>query len=188
MRGHARDHSIFHAPAFIRPMEVPMISTSTGAWFARAVPLGLIAGLTFAAFEMVVAAAQQGTQGFFMPLRMMGAIVLGAQALEPWYSLAYAATTGLLVHAVLSIAFALVFVAVFQPIPTFRPRGLLLTGCLYGVLLWVVNFYVIAPVMGWTWFAEQTNPAVQFIAHTFFYGCTLSYLLLRDAAAVHQID
>jgi uncharacterized membrane protein YagU involved in acid resistance len=165
-----------------------MTATSTRTWIARAVPLGLIAGLTFAAFEMVVAAAQQGAQGFFMPLRMIGAMVLGAQALEPFYSLGYAAIVGLLVHATLSVLFALLFVAVFQPIPTIRPRGLVLTGCLYGVLLWLVNFYVIAPVMGWTWFAERTNPVVQFIAHTFFFGCTLSYLLLRDAAAVHQFD
>ena len=166
-----------------------MTQTAHRTWMAHAIPLGLMAGLGFVAFEMLAAGSQLGMERLFMPLRMIGAIVLGAQALQPSYSLLAAATTGMVVHLILSVAFAVLFVALFQPTPTVRSsRQLLLAGCLYGVLLWVINFYVIAPVLGWTWFAERTNPAVQFIAHTFFYGCTLSYLLLRDAVTVHSAD
>ena len=166
-----------------------MTHTAHRAWMVRATALGLMAGLGFAAFQMLAAGSQSGTEGLFMPLRMIGAIVLGAQALQPSYSLLAAATTGTLVHLVLSVAFAVLFVALFQPTPTVRSsRQLLLSGCLYGALLWVINFYVIAPVLGWTWFAERTNPAVQLIAHTFFYGCSLSYLVLRDAVAIYSAD
>ncbi len=162
-----------------------MTHTAHRAWIARAIPLGLMAGLVFAAFQMLVAGSQLGTEGLFMPLRRIGAIVMGHQALQPTYSLRYAAVGGILLHLLLSIAFAVLFIAVFQPIPTVRSgRQFLLAGCGYGVLLWIINFYVIAPVLGWTWFADRTNPAVQFIAHTFFYGCTLSYLLWRDAVAI----
>jgi uncharacterized membrane protein YagU involved in acid resistance len=100
-------------------------------------------------------------------------------------SLPYAATVGMVLHVVLSITFAILFVALFQPTPTVRSSTqLLLLGCCYGALLWVVNFYVIAPVLGWTWFADRTNPLVQFIAHTCFYGCTLSYVFGRDGAPI----
>jgi hypothetical protein len=34
-------------------------------------------------------------------------------------------------------------------------------------------------VFGWTWFPENTNAVVQFVAHTFFYGTVLGYVLNR---------
>jgi len=46
-----------------------------------------------------------------------------------------------------------------------------------GLGLWLVNFYVIAPIGGWTWFPEDTIPLRQFIAHTFFYGAVLGLYL-----------
>ena len=39
--------------------------------------------------------------------------------------------------------------------------------------LWVVNFYLIAPIFGWTWFPEMTDPLVQFVAHAGFFGVPL---------------
>jgi uncharacterized membrane protein len=48
---------------------------------------GFMAGLLFALFEMIAAALMQNPNSLFMPLRMIGAIVLGPAALEPTYSL-----------------------------------------------------------------------------------------------------
>jgi hypothetical protein len=50
-------------------------------------------------------------------------------------------------------------------------------------MLWIVNFYVIAPVFGWTWFADDTIASAQFLAHTLGYGCVLGLVLTRIAAA-----
>lgn len=33
----------------------------------------------------------------------------------------------------------------------------------------------IAPVAGWTWFPEQTNPVVQLLAHAFFFGAPVGW-------------
>ncbi|MDQ3937167.1 MAG: hypothetical protein M3253_00635, partial [Chloroflexota bacterium] len=46
-----------------------------------------------------------------------------------------------------------------------------------GFALWIVNFYVIAPLAGWQWFPNETDPLVQFVAHTFFYGSVLGLYL-----------
>jgi hypothetical protein len=35
-------------------------------------------------------------------------------------------------------------------------------------------------VFGWTWFPENTNAVVQFVAHTFFYGTVLGFVLNRS--------
>ncbi len=43
------------------------------------------------------------------------------------------------------------------------------------LLLWLVNFYVVAPVL-FPWFL-MANPVVQFLAHTFFFGTVLGLSL-----------
>jgi hypothetical protein len=159
-----------------------MALTSNRTLIIHAIPLGLMAGLGFAAFQMLAAAWQMGSRGLFMPLRMIGAILLGRQALDPSYGVAYAVIVGLMVHVTLSIGFAVLFVVLFQPGRPLRSmRQLLLAGCLYGVLLWIVNFYVVAPILGWYWFPDRTSPAMQFLAHTFFYGYPLGYFFWREA-------
>lgn len=50
---------------------------------------------------------------------------------------------------------------------------------IYGLALWIVNFYLIAPAAGWSWFPERTNMVVQFIAHTLLFGMVLGIYLDR---------
>ena len=143
---------------------------------------GVLAGLLFALFEMMAAALMQGSNALFMPLRMIGAIVLGPAALEPTYALGVAAVTGVLVHIVLSVALAFVFAAMVPP--AWNRGSLAFAGIAFGLFLWIMNFYVIAPFAGWSWFPERTNPVVQLVAHTFFYGCPLGWLLARSRLAL----
>lgn len=140
---------------------------------------GIIAGLVFAIFEMVMATVLMGTEAFFMPLRMIGAIVLGQQAIAVSYPLITAALTGVVVHMILSVVFGIVFVGIAYTFPIVsRSKTATITATsIYGLLIWIVNFYIIAPVFAWTWFPEQTNPIVQFVAHTFFYGTVLGIYL-----------
>ena len=62
-------------------------------------------------------------------------------------------------------------------VPALRSSiGVLTTvGVAYGLVLWLVNFYVIAPA-AFPWFG-MANPVVQFIAHVFFFGAVLGYYL-----------
>jgi hypothetical protein len=155
-----------------------MVTVATKFGIGHVVVAGIIGGILFAAFEMLAAATLMGSQASFMPIRMIGAMLLGAGALDPGYSLAVGCITGLVIHIVLSIAFAMIFASIASPAAT--ESTLALGGILFGTILWLVNFYVIAPLAGWTWFPEQTNTPVQFIAHAFFFGCPVGWYLGRS--------
>lgn len=148
-------------------------------WVKHGLIGGVIAGLVFAMFEMVMAAILNGAGAFFMPLRMIGAMLLGQQALQPDYSLVAAALAGVGVHMTLSMMFGLGVAAAARYVPALAASttALLAWTSLAGLGLWIVNFYIIAPIAGWNWFPDNTNPAVQFVAHTFFYGTVLGVYL-----------
>ncbi len=152
------------------------------AWWVKQGAIGgLLAGVVFAMFEMIVAALMMGASAFWMPLRMIGAIVLGQRALEPGYALVTAAIVGMLVHLMLPVAYGIVFalLVAYLPVLAASTAILLAAASVYGLLLWLVNFYAIAPLAGWRWFPEQTNPVVQFIAHTVMFGTVLGVYLAR---------
>jgi hypothetical protein len=145
---------------------------------ARAiVGAGVSAGLIFALFEMVAAAAMQGLAAALTPLRMIGAMMLGPGALDPSYSIGIAVMTGIIVHLVLSVAFAFVLAAMLSPHWTGTQAAL--AGVVFGLGLWLVNFYMIAPLAGWDWF-PRSNPVVQAIAHAGFFGCPVAWRLARS--------
>lgn len=138
---------------------------------------GIVAGITFAIFEMVAALFLIGPQAFFTPLRMIGAIGLGEQALNPGYPLFQAATVGAIIHMMLSIVYGIVFAVLTTSGRWLQTGGGAVTGAtLFGFLLWILNFYILAPALGYTWFVEA-NPIVQFLAHTFFFGTILGTYL-----------
>lgn len=148
-------------------------------WIKHGLIGGVIAGIVFAAFEMVMAAILDGPNALFMPLRMIGGIALGKQALDPGFSLVAAAAAGLAVHMVLSAVYGagVAGVARYVPILASSAAALIAWASIAGFGLWLVNFYVIAPIGGWIWFRDGTNAVVQSIAHTFFYGTVLGIYL-----------
>jgi cytochrome b561 len=127
-------------------------------------------------FEMIV--AWMMGNGFFAPLRMIGAIALGEEALEPSYSLLTAAAAGLVVHMMLSIIFGAIAGAIISAVTALQTNALALivATSIFGFLLWIVNFFVIAPA-AFEWFT-MADDTVQFFAHTFFYGTVLGLLLV----------
>jgi len=152
-----------------------------GAWLRYGILGGVIAGITFAMFEMIMAVVLDGRDAFFMPLRMIGGIGLGEQALDPGTSLLTAGGAGLVIHMILSMMYGVVVAAVLSLIPQLSASraAVLISASVVGFALWIVNFYVLAQVFGWTWFPNNTNAAVQFVAHTFLYGSVLGLVLDR---------
>jgi hypothetical protein len=162
----------------------------TGDWVKEGAIGGVIAGAIFAMFEMVIAAILDGGSAFWNPLRMIGAMVLGDDALMSSYSLWKAALTGIVLHMMLSLAFGVVFGLVVSAVPALaRTSGTLIASAgLYGLVLWLVNFYVIAPVAGWDWFPDKTNETVQFVAHVGFFGIVLGWIVDRLIARHRTSD
>lgn len=134
---------------------------------------GIIAGLIFPMFEMAMAAVQG--QDPLGPLRMIGGIALGEQALDPGFSIVVAGAAGMVVHMMLSVVYGLAFGLAAAVVPAIVSSLAVaaLAGAALGTVLWVANFYVAAPIFGWTWFPEMTDPLVQFIAHAGFFGVPL---------------
>jgi hypothetical protein len=139
----------------------------------RVLKSGLVAGVAFAIFEIVAAVVFSGPGAAFSPLRMTGAMVLGAQALDRGYPLIAAAGAGAAVLLTLSMVFALLFAALV-PV-TFATGTEIELGMAYGALVWLFGFYLIGPALGWVWFAEKTLPIVQLAAHAIGYGAVLGW-------------
>jgi hypothetical protein len=150
-------------------------------WLRYGLGAGIVAGIVFAMFEMVMALVLNGSNAFFMPLRMIGAIGLGQSALMPSTSLLSAGGAGLIIHMVLSMMFGAIVAAIIAYVPQLSQSRASVVGAasVAGFLLWIVNFYVLANLFGWTWFPDNTNAAVQFVAHTLFFGSVLGLILAR---------
>jgi hypothetical protein len=160
-------------------------SSDLGVWLRHGIIGGILAGIVFALFEMVAAAVMMGGEALFMPLRMIGGIALGEEALSPETSLLVAGAAGVVVHMVMSAVYGAGIALVAAVVPILRSGTLPLVAwaSVAGLGLWLVNFFVIAPIAGWRWFPEDTDPLVQFVAHTFFFGTLLGLYLDRFARA-----
>lgn len=152
-----------------------------GAWLRNGIVAGIAAGIVFAMFEMVMAAALNGADAFFNPLRMIGGIGLGKTALDPATSVLSAGGAGLVIHMIMSMIYGIVAAAVLSLVPQLSVNGttVLVSASVAGLALWILNFYGFAPALGWSWFPDKANPVVQFFAHTFFFGTVLGYVLDR---------
>jgi hypothetical protein len=142
----------------------------------RGAVMGIAAGGVFLIFEMVVA----GITGpsVFEPFRMIAAVALGAGALsaEPTIGLPIVVPVALAVHYALSAFYGAVFgtIAALTGVLRNDRVALVLAASVFGFVLWLAHFYVIAPVL-FPWFS-MASPVVQSIAHTFF-GSALGLML-----------
>jgi uncharacterized membrane protein YagU involved in acid resistance len=133
---------------------------------------GILAGLVFLGVTMWFADSTGGKAN--MPLHMISTIVKGDTAMA-------AGTTsvgvGVLVHLVLSALFGMLFALA---VPRLRSNGTVaLAGTLYGALLYVVNFLVLAP-LAFTVF-KMANQPFELSAHIVF-GTLLSFAFFGSGA------
>jgi hypothetical protein len=140
---------------------------------SRVLEAGIVAGLVLGIFQAVGVLVTSGPAHVLTPLRMIAAMALGPTALDPGYSPLIAATVGLALHLTPSMGFALIFAALIPA--SFQTATEVELGMAYGFLAWIFNFYLVAPALGWVWFAEQTRPLVQLVAHTIGFGAVLGW-------------
>jgi hypothetical protein len=158
-------------------------TTQTGTWLRVGVIGGIVAGIAFAMFEMIMAAVLNGSDAFFMPLRMIGGIGLGTSALDPATSLLTAGAAGLAIHMVLSMMYGAAVAGGLALVGSLSrsTASILVVSSLAGLALWILNFFVLAGIFGWSWFPDSQNVAVQFVAHTVMFGTVLGLVLDRFA-------
>ncbi len=166
-------------------------SNRNGDVLKRGVVWGISAGIIFAVFEMVMNMFLG--QSFLGPLRMISSIALGAQALDPGYSILTAGAVGLIIHVILSAVYGVIFVRLLGLIKRFNTplNTRMLFGLLFGLALWVVNFLIIAPV-AFPQFTEMNQFWNGFVAHTFVFGAALGIFATVSkpitAASVTRIE
>jgi hypothetical protein len=99
----------------------------------------------------------------------------------PSFPAASAVGAGLGVHFLNAAVYGVGFTAAVLSVPALRDHraALVVVGLLFGLALWLINFYVIAPPAGWVWFPTQANPIQQFISHVFAFGTLLGVYLDR---------
>lgn len=88
-----------------------------GAWIHHGVIGDVIGGIVFAMFEMIMALVLDGSNAFFMSLRMIGGI--GLQALDPNTSLLTAGGARLVIHMILSMMYGVIVTVVLSLVPQF---------------------------------------------------------------------
>lgn len=133
----------------------------------------MLAGAAFIAVTMwFVASLDMPAKS---PLLGISTIVLGSGAVEDGSA---NAALGLVVHTVLSVVYGVVFAVLATRV---RSDGLVsLLGVVYGALLFVVNFLVLAP-LSFTAF-EGANKPFELVVHV-FYGSLLALAFLRGDTA-----
>ena len=150
---------------------------------------GVIAGLSFTAFE-ITASAYAGAPGTATtPLRMIGATVLGREALAPSYPLLPVAAIGCAIVMVLSVLFSSLFAAAVRRIRAFTGDEFLdaavqrvCAGLVFGTALWLLIFYAVAPLVGWSWFPADVHAEVALGAYALFFGVPVGWLSVHRGA------
>lgn len=117
----------------------------------EAVYAGLIGGLFFMAFQMFFVGLITHTNAWTPP-KMIGAIILGKNALTTAGFSFGIVLIGMIVHFALSILFGVILAFFIQ---TTSAAAATIVGIIYGLILYFVNFYVFT---GWfPWFANARN-------------------------------
>ena len=130
------------------------------------VAAGVVAGLVFAAMQMVLSATVLG-QPFWAPLHMIAAIVLGQGVLPPPPALDVGvAAVAVAVHMALSLIYAAVLGAI---VLRARPAAASWIGLVFGLALYFINFYGFTALF--PWFAEARG-TIAIVSHA-VYGLVL---------------
>lgn len=135
---------------------------------------GLIAGLVMMMVEMImVPLFLDGSP--WGPPRMMGAIILGSEVLPPPATFDFGVVmAGVIVHLILSIIFAIILAFIINRISVMWS---LVIGAVYGFVLYLVNFFLIAPVL-FPWFMNATNWVTAFAHISFGLAAAWAYKAL----------
>ncbi len=151
---------------------------------------GIIGGITFALAEMIGGKIVSGSP-LVMPLKVIASIPIGD--MPPKIATSTAIPVGLITHMVMSMIFGVIFALIVAYVPMLRvsPIVTVAAASVYGLLLWLINFYVLAPAISRPWFTTAPK-GQQFVYHTFFfgtvYGLYLLAVMLRERSATPATD
>ena len=150
---------------------------------------GLIAGVVLALSETAIAVSVLNLS-WDAPLRWVAAIGVGTKALNSSYALENLVLPATLIHFALSALYGILFLWILSAARQLAARtpGVLLSGVLFGLFLWVLNFLLIVPNSFYFWFADLNQFWVGFLPHALFYGLVLgAYVAVVRPGAAEEV-
>ena len=145
-------------------------------WVGHGAVAGILAGVLFMMFQMLVAGFQTAGEGFFLPLRATATLFAGPQAMDAEFPLAEAIGLGFAAHLLLCAAGGIILGLLAAIGLAGWGVGLIGVGAMYGFLLWLVAGMGVAP-SGWAHFVKLSDPLIQVFAYVVFFGiAAASYL------------
>ncbi len=153
----------------------------------RGIAGGMAAGIVFALVETALSVAIGDSAS--RPFQAIGHIVLDRQSSSPGYPLSTVVATGIGIHFLLSVLYAVIFVLLLG---VTRQVGNLTSvviaeGVLYAMALWVINFLVIAPAL-FSALAELSDFSLSFTVAHAFYGLALGGYVLAATKPQAQVS
>lgn len=143
-----------------------------------AIRAGLVAGLVFMILEMVLVATVGGGSPWGPP-RMIGAIALGRDVLPPPATFDIGVfAIAMLVHFVLAVVLAMIFVAVATRLSLSR-TAFIVAGAVFGLLVYLVNFYGLTAIFPWF---EGARNWITIVSHLIFGAVLAAAYAPRRAA------
>ncbi|MEW6612579.1 MAG: hypothetical protein AB1409_07560 [Pseudomonadota bacterium] len=148
-----------------------------------AVGAGIIAGIVFLVLEMLLVPLFVPGTTPWTPVRMVGAIALGQDALPPPHTFSLTVfLAAALVHFALSIIYALIGAYLIFRLDTWAA---LLVGVVGGLLTYYVNFYGFTGLF--PWFAEARN-WISILTHIAFgVSGAWAYKELAKREVLHEV-
>jgi hypothetical protein len=140
---------------------------------------GVIAGALYLIAQMIFVALLRGESAWF-PLQRISAFLLGPDVLPPPAEISQTvAGFALLIHFILAFCFGRMIALVVRRLPM-TPGWVVGAAC--GLGIYVVNFYVLAPLI-FPWFVESQG-GITLLDHALF-GVTaaLAFAVLRRGGA-----
>lgn len=132
---------------------------------------GVIGGLLFLVLELALVPLMG--MSVWAPLQMIGAIVLGRDVLPPP---AEFSASVVLAAALVHFALSIIYAAILGMIIAHRPMGVALgIGAIFGLALYLLNFYVFTGI--YPWFADARN-ALSIGVHLAF-GLSAAFVYVR---------
>ena len=120
--------------------------------WSAAIWASIIAGLVFAALEMVLERVVNGNSPW-MPLHLIDAIGLGPSALSPANTFdVKIVSTAVAIHMALAILYGVVLALIIERLDT---GWAIVIGAIYGFALYYINFYGFTKAF--PWFADARN-------------------------------
>lgn len=145
--------------------------------YGKAAIWGLIAGIAMAIVAMMITWAMG--MGFWTMLVMIASLVVGQSAMIGGLSLGVL-MLGAIIHMALSMMFGVMYAAVVN----LATREFIGTGLVFGLVLWLFDFYVLGLVFPGARLMAAHEPAWLAIVTHLTYGFTLGTLSRGSASAI----